>query len=97
VALRNNTARVSERLILQDAACLRARRCAINSCHKLPDRGVSDIDATMNGADLSLALGIGANTALFSLVDAVSLKTLPVRKPEKLALFSLFSVRLLNI
>jgi hypothetical protein len=35
-------------------------------------------------AILSLALGIGANTAIFSLIDSVMLKALPVQHPEEL-------------
>ena len=35
-------------------------------------------------AAISLALGAGANTAIFSLIDAVMLKTLPVSHPEEL-------------
>jgi putative ABC transport system permease protein len=36
-------------------------------------------------AILSLALGIGANTAIFQLLDAVRLRALPVQHPEQLA------------
>ena len=36
-------------------------------------------------AILSLALGIGANTAIFQLIDAVRLRTLPVKNPQEIA------------
>ncbi|MGH9744122.1 MAG: ADOP family duplicated permease [Candidatus Acidiferrum sp.] len=40
-------------------------------------------------AILSLALGIGANTALFQLLDAVRMRTLPVSHPQELARVSI--------
>jgi len=39
-------------------------------------------------AILSLALGIGANTAVFSLLDQVILRLLPVRNPQELVLLT---------
>jgi predicted permease len=39
-------------------------------------------------AVLSLGLGIGANTAIFSLVDRLVLRSLPVREPARLAMLT---------
>src|SRR5712664_2099937 len=50
-------------------------------------RGMLRSPGTTLVALLSLALGIGANTAIFSLTDAVILKSLPVNDPAQLVLF----------
>jgi macrolide transport system ATP-binding/permease protein len=39
-------------------------------------------------AAVSLALGIGANTAIFSFMDAILLRSLPVKDPESLAMIN---------
>ncbi|HYL99816.1 MAG TPA: hypothetical protein VEZ90_12745, partial [Blastocatellia bacterium] len=33
---------------------------------------------------VSLALGIGANTAIFQLLDVITLRSLPVQRPDQL-------------
>jgi predicted permease len=44
-------------------------------------------------AALSLALGIGANTAIYSFMDAILMRSLPVAHPEQLAIVEWHSVK----
>jgi predicted permease len=51
-------------------------------------RGLGRSPLFTSVAVLSIALGIGANTAIFTLVDEVLLRRLPVKDPEQLVLFN---------
>src|SRR5262245_50422147 len=47
-------------------------------------RGLAKSHAFTTVAILSLAIGIGANTAIFTLLDQVLLRRLPVKNPQEL-------------
>ena len=47
-------------------------------------RGLLRTPGFTTAAVLTLALGIGANTAIFQLIDAVALRPLPVPNPDEL-------------
>ena len=47
-----------------------------------------EIAGFCRGSILTLALGIGANTAIFSVIDAVMFRSLPVADPQQLVIFS---------
>jgi predicted permease len=51
-------------------------------------RGLARSPLFTTVALVSIALGIGANTAIFTLVDEVLLRQLPVNNPEQLVLFN---------
>ena len=59
---------------------------ALRTLHRSPGFAVVAI--------LSLALGIGANTLVFSVVNALVLKPLPIAKPERMVFVQTPSVRL---
>jgi predicted permease len=78
VALRDRTRDADTYRWLTDAA--RDLRFACRTLAKTPAFTVVAV--------LTLALGIGANTAIFTLFDAILLRDLPVRDPSRLMLFT---------
>jgi putative ABC transport system permease protein len=66
----------------------RARRSPVGVFHdlRIASRQLLATPIVTAVAVLSLALGIGANTAIFSLVNSLSLRALPVKDPQHLAI-----------
>jgi predicted permease len=60
----------------------------MNSQLRLAFRALRAAPVVTAAAILSLALGIGANTAIFSLVNSLLLRPLPVADPQRLVLLS---------
>jgi predicted permease len=56
-------------------------------------RTASKAPAFTIAAILTLVLAIGANTAVFTLLEAVALRSLPVQRPEKLAVVGVASAK----
>ncbi len=63
-------------------------RCALRELRKSPGFTIVAV--------LSLALGIGANTAIFSLIDALLLQSLPVRDPQQLMFLQTRAIKVGN-
>ena len=59
---------------------------ATSSDFRLAVRGLLRSPVFSIVAILSLALGIGANTAIFTLIDQLLLRKLPVTRPEELVM-----------
>ena len=53
---------------------------------RLAFRGLRRSPLFATVAILTLALGIGANTAIFTLIDQILLRKLPVKNPEELVM-----------